>query len=153
MNRATKILPVGPLVIPKGRRNKYNVSPPADRTFDGKVYASKAEMERAKELRFYIERGDFMEVVEQPRVSLGCRENVYVPDFLVIPYPGTVNSIPQGSAHYEDVKGMETAAFRKNLKLWSKYGRLPLHVLTAKRGGGWDVKVIGPAQQSVGGGS
>lgn len=120
---------------PKSKANKYGVSDSASRTFDGKVYDSKAEMLRAKQLRSYINMDLTYEVVEQPRVSLGCRENIYVPDFLVIG--------PNGS-HYEDVKGMETAAFKKNKKLWAKYGRLPLHILTRQRGGGWNTEIIEP---------
>lgn len=109
------------------RRNKYRVSPPDQRTWNGKVYASKAEMSYAVHLDSLIRAGHVTEVVEQPRVCLGIRENVYVPDFLVIVMHGNL-----GHAYYVDVKGAETQAFKKNVRLWRKYGRLPLRIV--KRG-------------------
>lgn len=137
MSRESNAIPIGEYM--KGvKQNKYGVSPKADRTFDGKVYASKYEMERAKELRQGIACEVFREVIEQPRVSLGCRENIYVPDFIVI---------GQTFAWFEDVKGHSTAAFNKNKKLWAKYGRLPLHILTRK-GSGWDTEIIEPQGDS-----
>ena len=32
----------------------------------------------------------------------------------------------------EDVKGMETQAFKKHKRLWKRYGRLPLVIVKAK---------------------
>lgn len=104
-------------------RNKYNVSPAERRTFNGKVYASRAEMGYARYLS--LERdsphGGVRDFIEQPRVWLGVRENVYVPDFLVI--------LRTGGAYFVDVKGVETSTFKRNKRLWRKYGRLPLHVV------------------------
>ena len=67
------------------KRNKYRVSPKADRTFDGRVYDSKAECVYAQNLRIAKDNGDFLEVIEQVSVCLGVRENVYRPDFLIVP--------------------------------------------------------------------
>ena len=127
------------LVAGKGkkpaRRSKYNVSKPAARTFDGKVYASKAEMLYAKMLAEELLAGDghILDVIEQPRVSLGCRENVYVPDFLIVPI--------SGRPYFVDVKGMETPAFKKNVNLWRRYGRLPLHIVT-RAGSKWNTRIV-----------
>jgi len=103
--------------------NKYRVSTPDRRTFGGKVYASRAEMHYARYLSLErdTEAGSVLEFVEQPRVWLGIRENVYVPDFLVV--------LRSGGAYFVDVKGMETPAFCKHKRLWRKYARLPLHVV------------------------
>ena len=107
------------------KMNKYRVSAPEARTWNGKTYASKAEMEYAVMLHTQLERGQFiLDYIEQPRVWLGVRENVYVPDFLVV----WADRCPS----YIDVKGVETAAFRRNKKLWSRYGRLELQVVKKK---------------------
>lgn len=141
MNRATKILPVGPLKLPK-RRNKYGVSAPAERTFDGKIYASKAEMARAKQWN----KDPFYAVFEQVRVSLGVRENVYVVDFLVFARNPRDASVNSGTFWAEDVKGMKTAKFARDIKLWARYGPCPLHILT-RSGDGWNAEVITPNQE------
>lgn len=106
-------------------RNKYRVSAPDRRTFDGKTYASRAEMLYAQELDMRLRAGDLIEVVEQPRLSLGVRENVYVPDFLIVP-------AERDRPYYVDVKGVETPAFKRNKKLWARYGRLDLHIVKYK---------------------
>lgn len=102
------------------RRNKYNVSAPKDRTWQGRCYDSKAEMLYAQE-QWAMVGSVLSDIVEQPRVPLGA-DTIYRPDFLILGY---IN-------YYVDVKGVETAAFRKIKKLWSKYGRLSLHVVVRK---------------------
>ena len=110
--------------------NKYRVSTPERRTLAGKVYSSRAEMQYARFLS--LERdckdGGVLDYIEQPRVWLGIRLNVYVPDFLVIPKDGV-------EPFFVDVKGVETAAFKKNKRLWKQYGRLALHVVEIDRNG------------------
>jgi hypothetical protein len=103
------------------KRNKYNVSPSTARTWRGRVYDSKAEMHYAQGLHAAMEAGHGTEIIEQPAVRLG-EDTVYRPDFLVI-------ELATAQAYYVDVKGAETKEWRKNVKLWRKYGRLPLHVV------------------------
>ena len=98
--------------MPKPGHNKYKVSAKADRTYAGKVYASKAEMFFAQMLARMLANGEVRAVIEQPVVMLDIIR--YVPDFLV-----TYND---GQVMYIDVKGMETPVFRMKLKLWKKYG-------------------------------
>lgn len=109
------------------KRHKYGVADAEDRTYNGKVYASKAEARYAAELDLRIKAGEVRDYVEQPRLWLGVREMVYVPDFLVIVMNGLL-----GHGYYVDVKGHETKQFKKVRQLWPKYGRLPLHIV--KRG-------------------
>lgn len=104
-----------------GRRGKYNVSPPEQRTWRGRTYASKIECQYAQNLRL---DASIQEVIDQPKVRLGD-DFEYRPDFLVIPRFGT--------PYYIDVKGAETADFRRVRKLWEKHGRLPLHILKRKQ--------------------
>jgi len=105
----------------KHHRNKYKVSPAAERTFNGRTYDSKAECLYAQQLDLMLQSGDVLDVVEQPRVTLGVPENVYRPDFLIIPD----GELP----YYVDVKGMETPKFKKDKKLWKAYGRLDLYIV------------------------
>ena len=119
--------------MPYTRRNKYSVAPKADRTHDGILYASKLEMSRAITLQTMLRAGVALHVIEQPLVRLGCAENKYRPDFFVV--------WSDGLAMYEDVKGVETQAFRRNVKLWAKYGPAPLRILT-RVGNGWKIKTI-----------
>lgn len=125
------------LSLPR-RRNKYNISPKPDRTWRGKLYASKAEMGYAQLLD---KDPQVVEVVEQPRLRLG-EDHVYVPDFLVI--------TRYGHHFYIDVKGVETAGFRKSKKLWLKYGRLDL-VIVVKRGDTYKTKeiIVGGAKRAA----
>ena len=100
------------------RGHKYRVAHADDRTWRGKVYASKAERLYAEFIRRLPSTAH---VIEQPRLWLGVVENVYVPDFFVVRI--------DGSFEYVDVKGVETAAFRKNEKLWNRYGPCDLRIV------------------------
>ena len=106
-------------------RNKYRVSPAEERYFNGRTYASKAEMRYAQTLELLKEAGDVIEYIEQPKFRLGCPENVYVADFLVI----RADEPP----YVVDVKGMETNKFKRDKKLWMAYGRLPLVIIKKNR--------------------
>lgn len=110
----------------KPKRSKYNVAPAEDRRWNGRAYDSKAEMLYAIHLEEQRALGVLIEIVAQPRIWLGVPENVYVPDFLVIPAEGF------GEAHYIDVKGVETQQFKKVKKLWKAYGRIPLKIVVQK---------------------
>jgi hypothetical protein len=92
---------------------------------NGVRYASKAEAARAAELDQLKRAGEILTWIGQPTVRLGVPENVYRPDFLVIPSPG----LPW----FEDVKGHETAKFRRDKKLWARYGDLPLNIIKKGR--------------------
>lgn len=108
------------------RRNKYNRADKEDRTWEGKVYDSKAEMVYRRDiLETMLKSGDVLSVTEQPRVHLGDRVNVYVPDYLVIPR--------EGRPYFVDVKGMETAKFKKDVARWRLRG--PLELLVVKQKG------------------
>jgi len=114
----------------------------AQRTeYNGRSYASKAEAKRAWELDMLKRGGQVAEWIAQPRFQLGCPENLYVADFLVV--------WVDGSVVVEDIKGMETAAFAKNRRLWLHYGRLPLRILKAYRQA-WKTETITPVLLQAG---
>lgn len=108
------------------KKPKYNVAPREDRTYNGTVYDSKAEMQRAVALDLMLAGKAIRSYTRQPRFTLGVKENVYVADFHVID--------ADGNEWIEDVKGASTAKWRRDMKLWRSYGPLPLHVL--KHAGG-----------------
>lgn len=107
---------------------KYKVSPPEERRAMGRTFGSRAEMRYALYLENAFEEGFVVDYICQPRIWLGVPENVYVPDFFVVPecsqeYPGSV--LP----HYIDVKGMRTAKFNRDVKLFKEYGRSKLIIV------------------------
>lgn len=115
------------------KQHKYRVAPKADRTWRGVLYASKAERLRAECNGELLRIGELIHVVEQPMYRLGCHKNRYRPDSLCVD--------KHGSVYVEDVKGMETQAFKRQKMLWREYGTCPLHIVKL-RGRRWVVTEI-----------
>lgn len=106
---------------PRRRSSKYhNVWT----RYNGVPYQSKAEAKRAQELDWLMKAGEVLKVERQPLFHLGCPENVYRGDFLV--------TGRDGSRWVEDVKGYVTPKFKRDVRLWQRYGTLPLHIITGK---------------------
>lgn len=99
-------------------RSKYGAVPT---TYKGVRYASRAEAARAEFLDSCAPIG--VRWIGQPRFRLGCPENVYVADFLV--WDGV-------RVHVEDVKGVRTAKFARDVKLWRAYGPADLWVVAGE---------------------
>lgn len=105
------------------RPHKYS----AKRTvYAGISYPSKAEAERAQQLDMLKCSNHVKGWERQVRFELGCPENRYTVDFVVTEY--------DGNQWAEDVKGYETATFKRNKRLWRSYGPMPLRII--KRVGG-----------------
>lgn len=119
--RLLGLLSVGPKA--RRRRHKYRAQA---KEYNGVRYDSKAEAARARALDQLLAVGEILDWIRQPTVRLGVPENVYRPDFLVIPTAGEV-------AWYEDVKGMETSKFKRDKVLWRRYGRLELRIFRGGR--------------------
>ena len=98
------------------RAPKYKAQPV---TYLGERYDSKAEAAYAAYLDVLEGLGECVVLMRHPRFKLGCPENVYEADFLV-EFGRWLIVI--------DVKGTETPKFRKDRKLWSRYGKLPLRI-------------------------
>jgi hypothetical protein len=118
----------------KATRSKYRVAAKAKRTYNGVTYHSALEMRRAKELDVERGAGYVIDWFRQPRKPIGCEE--IVSDFIVIQ--------PGGIVEIEEVKGHVTADWARHLRWWRANGRLPLVVLTAEKGGGWNREVVKP---------
>lgn len=110
--------------------HKYRANPT---TYNGRRYDSKAEAVRAEDLDLLLSARQILYWQPQPTFFLGCPENVYRPDFLIW------NMV--GGTWVEDVKGFETPAFKKNKRLWAKYGPCPLIVLKRK-GKSWSKEIV-----------
>lgn len=95
----------------KPKKHKYNCSPKEKRTFDNITFDSVKEMQRYKELKWQKENGLIKDFELQPRFDLIIKTKYYA-DFKVI---GLDNEI-----HYEDVKGFETAEFKKKMRHMKK---------------------------------
>ena len=121
--------------------NKFGAKP---QTYNDRWYASKAEMLRAEELDLLVHAGDVEWWIPQPIFLLPDGINKYTADFLVF-YLGIPDS-DWGACWVEEVKGRETTAFRKNVKLWEKHGPMPLHILKRK-GGRWETTIIEPRER------
>jgi hypothetical protein len=126
--------------------HKYGVAPKAERTIGGVTYASKAESLRAAQLKFLADSCGWI-VTPQPKFTLGCPENVYIADFQVRDSEGQwfhdCDPAILVSVWVEDVKGIKTAKFRHDVKLWRKYGPVPL-VILKRKGRGWIRHVVLP---------
>lgn len=113
--------------------------------YDGVTYDSKAEAKRAQELDRLQAAGEIDWYIRQPRFTLGVPENVYRADFLVVKefhsqivtYEGdpprqTFSLAISQTVYVEDVKGYETPKFKRDKKLWKRYGPCPLHIIKPK---------------------
>lgn len=100
------------------RRNKYKA---VATIYNGVRYASKAEANHAAALDLEQTAGVVRLWIGQPKFRLGCPENVYVADMLVVYVDGRVE--------VHDVKGVRTSKFRRDAKLWSSYGPCPLRII------------------------
>lgn len=103
--------------IKVARKQKYNAKPTVYR---GWRFDSKAEAQYARELDERKESGEVYTWLRQTSFDLG-EDTRYRADFLVIEGDGTIYAV--------DVKGMETASFKRIKKLWKKYGEFPLRII------------------------
>lgn len=103
--------------------------------YNGQGFDSKAEAVRCEELDRLAAGGAIAGYARQVKFRLGLPENVYVCDFVVFE--------PDGRAWAEDVKGHETAKFKRDRKLWARYGPVALQV-RRRRKGAWEIETIQP---------
>lgn len=102
---------------PKIRPHKYRAVPTV---YNGIRYDSRSEATYAALLDSKVAAGSVLWWVRAPTFHLGCPENTYRPDFLVVTREGV---------YLVDVKGRETAKFRRDKKLWAAYGPAPLKIV------------------------
>jgi hypothetical protein len=86
--------------------------------YNGVRFDSRAEAKRAADLD-ELAADLSLWYTRQPRFNLGCPENVYVADFLVV---------HGGKVHVEDVKGYATPKFLHDVKLWKAHGPCQLWI-------------------------
>lgn len=122
------------LVPPK--RSKYRNVPTL---YNGVRYQSKAEAERAEYLDRMVALSAIDFWVPQPKFRLGVPENLYVGDFLVIAAGVSLLFKMENRAEcwVEEVKGRETAKFKRDRRLWKSYGPCDLRII--RKGGVVDI--------------
>lgn len=99
------------LAKPKKKRHKYGVAPVEQRTVDGIVFDSAAEVKRYSELKL-LQRGKFIHKLElQPRYP------IQVNGKHVCTYIGDFRYFEGGLRVLEDVKGVQTPEFKLKKKL------------------------------------
>lgn len=110
------------------RYGKYRVSAPSDRTVDGILFSSKAEMRRYNELRLLEKAKKIKDLAIQPKFLLlkGFTKNGktykpihYVADFIYY-------DMEKQKKVVEDVKGLETDVFKIKEKLFAFISDLEL---------------------------
>ena len=61
----------------KKNKNRFNVSPAAERTLDGIAFASKLEMKRYAELKLLLRAGEIQDLELQPEFRVSINEQHY----------------------------------------------------------------------------
>jgi hypothetical protein len=110
------------------RPNKYH----AQRTlYAGQWYDSKAEAKRAEDLDQLVLAGRVTWWLRQVPVMVGEPgvDRMFRVDFLVAEPCFNSRAV---HIHAEDVKGVETASFRRHVRQWRLRGPVDLHVLGPK---------------------
>ena len=99
--------------------------------YGGRTYDSRAEAARAEQLDIHMRAGRAR--YWQPQVTFPLGDDSLRVDFLVW--------WPDGVIEAEDVKGYETADFKRKKNLWGKYAPCALRILR-RRGDKWTVEVV-----------
>lgn len=99
--------------------------------YEGIRYGSKAEASRAQVLGGLKAAGQVAWWTRQPAFDIGEPgiDKPYRADFLV------AEPLPSGGVrvHAEEIKGFDTASFRRHAKQWERRGPMPLHVIRGKK--------------------
>jgi hypothetical protein len=104
-------------VQPSKRQHKYNVSPPEDRTYQGVLYASKAECKKAKELDLQQKAGEIDYVLRQ--VPFPLPGNItYRADFVTLQKVEYYSPYPTWIVKVIEVKGFSTPEWKLKYKLF-----------------------------------
>lgn len=124
------------------KRNKYGVAPKDERTHNGVVYDSKAEMEYAQGLDLLLKGGLITGWIRQVTIPLGEDFKTRI-DFLVFEPAWVGNEPPRAATltEFVEIKGHETPKFKDVRRLWAKYGPGPLFI-KKRKGNGWTTEVL-----------
>lgn len=129
------------------RKNKYGVAAKKDRTYNGIVYDSKAEVLRAAEHALLIRADKLTYVLRQVKFQLGP-DFSWRADFVCFRNtPAFDGDYSQHLVWVEEIKGVETAKFRDVRRLWKKYGPFPM-LIYKRKGTGWKVERLEGAQHA-----
>ena len=141
-SQGTKPAPRITSLSSKFAKNKYNVASKENRTYNGKVYASRAEMRKAQELDLRIKAGEIDFYLEQVYFDLGGSPRVrYKADFLTFKHlrfdsivfndvtvSDAMKAIDSWEIHLIEVKGKKTKDFIIKEKLYREQYDLPMEI-------------------------
>lgn len=101
---------------------------------DGFHFDSKLEAKRYTELQLMVQACELVEVlVHTPTIRLRGTSVTYTLDFLCV--------APDGSCWAEDVKGIQTQAWKVKWRISrAQHPGLDMRYLVKAKGGGWDVR-------------
>lgn len=108
---------------------KYNVSHPSERTRDGILFASKAEMRRYQELRLLEKAGKIKDLICQPKFELVPAFTLLKKQYHAMYYYGDFQyyDCEKKKKIVEDVKGVETDVFKMKEKLMAYRHHIEIH--------------------------
>lgn len=106
--------------------------------YDGVTYDSRAESEWAARLDLLKRAGEVLKWQRQVLVKLGPQITTRV-DFKVWTKRGI---------HFDEIKGVETPAFKQVRRWWRDCGPAPMQICTLK-GKRWTIEVLKGARKSV----
>ena len=121
--------------IGRSKTSKYNACPT---TYNGVRYDSKAEANRAAELDLLVRAGRVAWWLRQVPIDIGEPgvDKPYRVDFLVCEIRRWNFDVSIGCdceiVHAEDVKGVDTASFKRHVRQWKKRGPFPLHCIRGR---------------------
>ena len=103
-------------------KNKYGVAPKAERTYNGIVFASKAEMNRYKQLLLIEKSGAIQDLELQPEYLLQDKYTHMLTQrkYSAIKYKGDFRYKENGHVVVEDVKGHITKEYAIKKKILLK---------------------------------
>ena len=102
------------------KRSKYRVAPADQRRYNGRTYASKAEMKRAMQL----DADPTVRLVIPQPIQMLVPGFKYTPDFGIL--------WADGQFWFEDVKGFEDRHFKRVKAMWREHGKATLFIIDSK---------------------
>lgn len=116
------------------------------RTYEGRIYASKAEMLYAEYLDALVKLGEVFRWLPQPLFHL-TPDISFRPDFIVTGHTPDVQDPSQvfEDTYAVDVKGYAQVGWTKKRKLWLKYAPIKLLVVERKKHSFQTIEIVDPS--------
>lgn len=130
-------------MLPRISGCRIRRAPKEKRVYENVLYDSQSEALYAAYLDELVRAGDASAWFRQVPFSLGCPENRYRADFVIVRSIIRDNR-PAVEIVVVDIKGCDTRESRRAYRLWSRYGPYALQVVRRTAHGFRVVKTITP---------